>query len=156
MQSFFQHRRFRKAVEAQYERNQEKTLNSRGTSHGDALSSTQPGTTTSDIYDLEKGDPESENGREAGRRTSARPESEESPRSDGGIGRDNEMHEMQLVPTQKSLGTKLGTTMTGIDVRDRTTREGKSGGRVFVVGYEGDDDPLNPHNWSFVTRMGAT
>ncbi|KAF1993399.1 MFS general substrate transporter [Amniculicola lignicola CBS 123094] len=29
-------------------------------------------------------------------------------------------------------------------------------GKVFIVGYEGPDDPLNPQNWSFMKRMFAT
>lgn len=58
--------------------------------------------------------------------------------------------------TRKSIGTALGTTLTGINVRDRTTHEGKEGGKVFVVGYEGDHDIMDPHNWSFLTRIGAT
>ena len=153
MQSFFQHRRFRKAVEAQYERNQEKTLKGSETGQSEALSSNQPQTSIGDIYDVEKGDPELENGQRCGERFSTTPGSESSPKSNREIDRDDGLHEMQMVPTQKSLGTRLGATMTGIEVRDRTTREGE---RVFVVGYEGDDDPLNPHNWSFVTRMGAT
>ncbi|KAH6659476.1 major facilitator superfamily domain-containing protein [Truncatella angustata] len=45
--------------------------------------------------------------------------------------------------------------MTGIHVRRRNTREGGQG-NVFVVGYEGDDDPLDPHNWSFATRIRCT
>ncbi|OCL07646.1 MFS general substrate transporter [Glonium stellatum] len=33
---------------------------------------------------------------------------------------------------------------------------GKGGNQVFVVGYEGDNDPLNPHNWRYSTRIMAT
>jgi len=40
-------------------------------------------------------------------------------------------------------------------VRDRTTTEGQ-GGQVFVVGYEGASDPLDPHNWSVGVRIRAT
>ncbi|MCJ1248876.1 hypothetical protein MMC30_006097 [Trapelia coarctata] len=47
--------------------------------------------------------------------------------------------------------------MTGILVRTRTTRDGAGNlGKVFVVGYEGEDDIMNPHNWSHLTRWGAT
>jgi hypothetical protein len=45
--------------------------------------------------------------------------------------------------------------LTGIHARDRTTREGK-GSKVFVVGWEGEDDPLNPRNYSTITRVGLT
>ena len=65
------------------------------------------------------------------------------------------MSRATTVPTGKSMGTALGTTLTGIDVRDRSTKEGGDG-KVFVVGYEGENDLMNPHNWSFVTRIAAT
>jgi len=51
--------------------------------------------------------------------------------------------------TRRSEGTALGISLTGINVRDRTTDEGKRGDQVFVVGYEGDNDLLNPHNWNY-------
>ncbi|KAK4694731.1 hypothetical protein P7C71_g2899, partial [Lecanoromycetidae sp. Uapishka_2] len=75
----------------------------------------------------------------------------------GSVRREEEDHmsRASTVATRKSMGTALGTTLTGIDVRDRSTREGGEG-KVFVVGYEGENDPMNPHNWSFVTRFGAT
>lgn len=57
-------------------------------------------------------------------------------------------------------GTALGHEMTGVDIRSRTTYEGKGqpeqSQKVFVVGYQGPDDPLNPHNWSYTTRITAT
>ncbi|KAI9725652.1 MAG: hypothetical protein M1828_002937 [Chrysothrix sp. TS-e1954] len=60
--------------------------------------------------------------------------------------------------SQRTLRTKLGRTLTDINVRDRTTKEGgEDGGRqVFVVGFEGDKDPTNPHNWPFWQRLRAT
>ena len=48
--------------------------------------------------------------------------------------------------TRRSEGTVLGISLTDINVRDRTTNEGKRGDQVFAVGYEGDNDLLNPHN----------
>lgn len=65
------------------------------------------------------------------------------------------MSRASTVATRKSLGTALGTTLTGIDVRDRSTNDGCQG-KVFVVGYEGDKDIMDPHNWSFTTRICAT
>ncbi|KAI9837023.1 MAG: hypothetical protein M1819_000672 [Sarea resinae] len=62
---------------------------------------------------------------------------------------------MRRATTRNSFGTALGNTLTGIDVRDRTTHEGQSG-KVFVVGYHGDEDSLNPHNWSTFVRIRAT
>lgn len=73
-----------------------------------------------------------------------------------GFGREGErMSRTSTVATRKSMGTALGTTLTGIDVRDRSTKEGGDG-KVFVVGYESEKDIMNPHNWSTVTRIGAT
>jgi hypothetical protein len=56
--------------------------------------------------------------------------------------------------SHRSLGVTLGTALTGIHVRDRRTHEGT--GKVFVVGYEGEDDKMDPHNWSFASRISAT
>lgn len=43
------------------------------------------------------------------------------------------MNRATTVETKKTMGTALGTTLTGIDVRDHTTTEGGDG-KVFVVG----------------------
>jgi hypothetical protein len=50
------------------------------------------------------------------------------------------------------VGTRMHLTMTGVDLKTRT----KENDHVFVVGYEGPDDELNPHNWSRWTRGLAT
>ncbi len=49
----------------------------------------------------------------------------------------------------------LSATLTGIQIRKRRTQEGGSGD-VFVVGYEGPDDPNDPHNWSYWQRIPCT
>ncbi|KAI1078916.1 major facilitator superfamily transporter [Whalleya microplaca] len=59
------------------------------------------------------------------------------------------------IRTQYSEGAALGHSLTGIHARDRQTHEGK-GGKVFVVGWEGPDDPLNPRNWSIGKRVSCT
>ncbi|KAI1850082.1 hypothetical protein JX266_004461 [Neoarthrinium moseri] len=56
---------------------------------------------------------------------------------------------------QASGNTRLGRMLTGVNIRRRSTREGGDGD-VFVVGYEGADDPLDPHNWGFGTRVRCT
>lgn len=58
--------------------------------------------------------------------------------------------------THQSTGTNFGRAMTGVNVRDRTTNEGEKGGLVFVVGYQGEKDPLNPHNWDVGIRVFTT
>lgn len=54
-----------------------------------------------------------------------------------------------------NMGTQLGTVMTGINIRKRNTQEGGSGA-VFIVGYEHENDPHNPHNWSMTQRVFIT
>ena len=57
----------------------------------------------------------------------------------------------------QAVGTRLGNAMTGVDVRSRTTNEGgHDRGKVFIVGYAGENDPLNPQNWSKTRRMVIT
>jgi hypothetical protein len=58
--------------------------------------------------------------------------------------------------TQQSKGATFGRAITGVDVRDRTTHEGEKGGLVFVVGYQGENDPMNPHNWGVGIRVFST
>ncbi|KAL1296732.1 hypothetical protein AAFC00_000202 [Neodothiora populina] len=58
-------------------------------------------------------------------------------------------------PSLHSMGTSLGRAMTGVQVRRRKTHEGGEGD-VFIVGYEGHDDPQNPHNWTMWTRILIT
>jgi len=57
--------------------------------------------------------------------------------------------------TQQTTGTALGNVLSGVEVRKRTTTEGGDG-NVFVVGYENEDDPNDPHNWSFLVRLRCT
>lgn len=47
--------------------------------------------------------------------------------------------------------TELGPTLTGIEIIDEP-----GSGKIFVVGFEGPDDTLNPHNWSHAYRVWAT
>ena len=44
------------------------------------------------------------------------------------------MNRLATATTMKSVGTRLGNVMTGIEVRKRTTKEGGDTGKVFVVG----------------------
>ncbi|KAI6708925.1 hypothetical protein JHW43_008532 [Diplocarpon mali] len=80
---------------------------------------------------------------------------------------------LAAMKTTQSFGTRLGHAITGIEVREvpeqlsqrrsrasRTTTadvHGKAGReKVFVVGYESEKDPMNPHNWSYGKRIGCT
>ncbi|CAK3944170.1 MFS general substrate transporter [Lecanosticta acicola] len=62
---------------------------------------------------------------------------------------------LSRITTQQSAGVALGNVLTGIQVRKRNTIEGGAG-QVFVVGYEGPDDPNDPHNWPMTTRIACT
>ena len=64
---------------------------------------------------------------------------------------------LSTVTTHQTLGTRLGHALTGINVRSRNTQEGgHDRGKVFVVGYVDENDPMNPHNWSKLKRMCIT
>jgi hypothetical protein len=54
-----------------------------------------------------------------------------------------------------SEATALGRVLTGVHVRDRRVSEG-AGGQVFLVGWDGSEDRLNPRNWSVGKRVVAT
>lgn len=59
--------------------------------------------------------------------------------------------------TVRSFGTRLGVALTGIVVHDRRTdKDEVNVGQMFVVGFEGDNDVMKPHNWSYTKRMCAT
>ena len=66
-------------------------------------------------------------------------------------------HDLESATTRETAGPAFGRTLTGINVRSRTTNEGgHDRGKVFIVDYQGDNDPLNPHNWSITKRMSVT
>ena len=174
MQSFLQHRRFGKYVTRQYERDKSKAdALASSPLCSDAVVNTSQGTDASDHVDSR--DPEK------GEQANSQPLDAQGHVETGGREKEDEesgcyapihttstsrraslsgeapedMSMATTIPTGKSMGTALGTTLTGIEVRDRSTKEGGDG-KVFVVGYEGENDMMNPHNWSFATRLGAT
>lgn len=53
--------------------------------------------------------------------------------------------------TREADRPAFGHALDGVNVRDRTTREGKNG-QVFVVGWNGDADSFNPHNFSQIKK----
>lgn len=70
-------------------------------------------------------------------------------------GSEEQTGSLSTARTRQSMRTALGHTLTGIHVRERTTLEGGSG-KVFVVGWEGENDPSNPRNWSTTSRVFTT
>ena len=67
-----------------------------------------------------------------------------------------ESYVLEQVETYRTTGTQLGISLMGIHVRSRRTAEGKDLGKVFVVGYDGSEDPMNPHNWPLRTKVVVT
>lgn len=65
------------------------------------------------------------------------------------------MNRLSTQQTRYSARTALGYSITGIDARARATNETEAG-HVFVVGWEGEDDPLKPSNWPTSKRITAT
>jgi hypothetical protein len=185
MQSFFQYRRFRDAAKAQIERDRERaqrrTLRDEApdTSTGGVYSPSSPTSEDSKI-DVEKGEglhespvitqeigaiPNGATGTAANGNYSRTQNLEPTEEKHEDTDEDEDEDDFELsqharsnlsrTTTQQSAGTALGTTLSGIEVRRRTTRDGGDG-NVFVVGYESDDDPNDPHNWSFGRRIGCT
>ncbi|KAJ0343772.1 hypothetical protein COL26b_010895 [Colletotrichum chrysophilum] len=141
MQSLLQYRRAGVAAQAQIDRDM-----------GAAASSSQPAShqpsKTGQIFDEEKAHPA---------HPEERPGQVLEPTSDSSAesSNDEDIERVGTTRTQYSEGTALGRVLTGIHVRDRTAHEGH-GGRVFVVGWAGPGDPLDPHNWSLARRVGVT
>jgi hypothetical protein len=55
-------------------------------------------------------------------------------------------------PTQYSEKTAFSRSLAGIDVKKQTD----SKPHIFIVGWEDENDPLNPRNFSTASRMIAT
>ena len=181
MQSFLQYRRFGKHVARQYQQDKSKA-EALVNGHKSELTSPSGSNALSTSEDTDASGPVDTRDPEKGEQSNAQPldaqhhaEADELVKEEEGLGqgfapihlaptarrasRDGEAPEIMsratTVPTGKSMGSALGTALTGIDVRDRSTKEGGDG-KVFVVGYEGEKDMMNPHNWAFSTRLAAT
>lgn len=153
MQSLRQSRHLLSAVKAQVERDQDRarlrTL--------DAEDS-EPAAATAAAPSDENADPE-KTAQDAEPRHHRRPSAESIPRSSLSSSSSSTSSEeasdqlsntAQRVPTaatQYTARAALGHSLTGVHARDRRTHEGK-GSKVFVVGWEGPNDPLNPRNWT--------
>jgi hypothetical protein len=134
MQSYLQYRKLGRRLRAQVEYNRQKE---------EALESKEDGTTANRATPNDEGsDP-------------ADPDFSR-PGSSVDIELGNPRPTIERTETLRTVGTQLGISLTGIDVRGRRTAEGKHLGKVFVVGYEGSEDPMNPHNWSLRKRIFVT
>ncbi|PMD38384.1 MFS general substrate transporter [Hyaloscypha variabilis F] len=175
MQSYLAYKRFGKHARAQYERDRQRAeAMERGNAEnggngqdggelGHKESSIDAGSSSTDILSGD-GSPDSRD-----------PEKAEQPRSSDENDEEGErggMERLQTINTTQSFGTRMGHAMTGIEVRElskeMTRRRTRASGRsntnekaperekVFVVGYESEKDTLNPHNWSYKTRILST
>ncbi|ROW02512.1 hypothetical protein VMCG_06004 [Cytospora schulzeri] len=156
MQSFRQSRHLLRAVKAQVERNK---IVAEDTSSDRAGPTTAPQLDTTDFE--EKEEPKRgqvEDGSMRPRRSSAasttRPRSTET-HEDSVCNSTTAAQRVLTAATQYTARAALGHSLTGVHARDRQTNEGK-GDKVFIVGWEGLDDPLNPQNWSLARRVSCT
>lgn len=185
MQSVLQYRRFRRALEAQLERDREKTRaldQSNKLRHQDHSPASTASDETKQDYekDVDRADfaiagatmqPSNRADREH-RLADARAEpleesqpaeaAEDEEEDDDADDEDDyelsanmTLSRISTQRSQQSTGTALGNVMTGIEVRKRNTREGGTG-NVFVVGYEDEHDPQDPHNWPLWKRIRCT
>ncbi|KAJ3457792.1 hypothetical protein MRS44_014933 [Fusarium solani] len=60
-----------------------------------------------------------------------------------------------MTAADSSYGMALARSMAGVHLRDASTYRGLSG-PIFIVSWEGPDDPLNPRNWSVTKRVIVT
>lgn len=75
--------------------------------------------------------------------------------SEDGIEAQEERDHVTRTRTHLSERIALGRALTGILARNRTVPDGGDP-RVFVVGWEGKNDPMNPKTRSTTARVGAT
>jgi hypothetical protein len=57
--------------------------------------------------------------------------------------------------TQYSEKTALGNSLAGIEIQKQIDTSGPDS-HLFIVGWEDENDPLNPRNFSYARRMVAT
>lgn len=180
MQSYLAYKRFGKHARAQYERDMKRAeaiergnaekggSDQEGEALGHRASSIDAGSSSTELPSGEQS-PDSrdpEKAEQPGRSDEIEDEIKEEKE---GMEKNNTL---STVHTVQSFGTRMGHAMTGIEVRElskeMTKRRTRASGRtntneqtsrrerVFVVGYESENDILNPHNWSYRTRIFAT
>jgi hypothetical protein len=75
--------------------------------------------------------------------------------SEDGIEAKEESARIARTRTHLSERIALGRALTGILARNRTVPDGRDS-KVFVVGWEGKNDLMNPKNRGVALRVGAT
>ncbi|KAL8732964.1 MAG: hypothetical protein Q9166_002362 [cf. Caloplaca sp. 2 TL-2023] len=174
MQSHLQYRRFGRHVRAKHERDRGKANDRRAERTSQFRRLTSPNSTTTaaeesnekDDRDIEKGEqaPAPVDGEGEGEAEGVSVSAEyafESHRSMQPATITNTQSNASKIAIDGSMGTNLGTALTGINVHKRTPKESPDrddtrDNKVFVVGYEGKQDISNPHYWSYATIIRAT
>lgn len=67
----------------------------------------------------------------------------------------NSHRSLKHIHTQHTIRTAIAHGLFGIHVRDRASHEGEDG-KVFIVTWDDENDPLNPRNWSTAYRVFLT
>jgi MFS family permease len=159
MQSFLQYRRFRATLGAQLTRKDgriDQGLREEGIGSEQWPSPAASSETTSEQTNTEQG-----HTLKKIREDEEKGEEQEPPEEFDESLSEKEEHEgipedhLSRYSTQQSEGTALGRALTGVEVRRRKTHEGGEG-NVFVVGFEGPNDPMNPKTWSRTKRFAIT
>lgn len=165
MQSILQYRRFRKVLEAQLERDGHKVTELRQQRRNNRTNDSPLSPTSEDgvaATDVEKNaTQENAEQRNLSTTASTSASSIHHATAETDIEQipdpDLEAGDLHIVSTQDTTGTTLGHALTGIQVRERTTKEGGPElGKVFVVAWEHEKDPMNPQSWGFAKRTVAT
>jgi hypothetical protein len=147
MQSYLQYRRLAKQVNTHVEKKQNET----GPNDGNAISHS-PATNLSLLTDFGTGQADTtEEGRLEAQPTEGLLVYGHLP-----LTLDDDLEHISNSQTLQLTGTHLGIALTGVDVRSRTTIEDQTLGNVFVVGFDGPQDPENPHNWPIFKRIIVT
>ncbi|KAI0129476.1 major facilitator superfamily transporter [Xylariales sp. AK1849] len=154
MQSFLQYRRAGLAARAQIERDLEKAQLVTGCRSKTEPKPLEDGHKVA-IQDSSAGPKPASEETDQEKRTTGHRTSDTDPATETDSLAVQDLHTVPTAATQYTVGTALGQSLTGIHVRDRRTHEGK-GQQVFVVDWEGSDDPLCPKNWSTLRRVGVT
>lgn len=171
-----QYERDSKKAEELRRKNENTNTEKRSSSDGHSLSAAAASNTSDTSEGPDSRDPEK------AEQSPASPDSQPSDSQQGNNGNEGfhdgdpakRIHTNNTLEATQTFGTAMGTILTGIEVRPmtrqmsnrlekRVTRNSATGNKnnppkdkVFVVNYESENDPLNPHNWSYGRRIFCT
>lgn len=175
MQSILQYRRFARQVQAQYERDKKRAeALERGNAEQDSTAQGDSEALTLRDSSIDK-EEQSPGTRDAEKAELPSNGSSSDDTADGEReGEDTDGNGiLATMKSNHSFGTTMGHALSGITVRKLSkeitqtcsnrskSTKANSGEKeeretVFVVGYESEQDDMNPHNWGYGTRIFAT